>query len=32
MMQSALTLSLFGLLAGYYIAYNAGVLISSRKM
>jgi cytochrome b561 len=32
MMQSALTLSLFGLLAGYYIAYNAGVLISSRKV
>jgi hypothetical protein len=26
LMQSALTFSLFGLLAGYYIAYNTGVL------
>ncbi len=30
MMQSALTLSLLGLLAGYYIAFYAGVLVRSR--
>ena len=29
MWQSPLTFSLFGLLAGYYIAYNAGLLIRS---
>jgi hypothetical protein len=31
LMQSPLTLSLFGLLAGYYIAYNSGVLVRSDK-
>jgi hypothetical protein len=31
MWQSPLTFSLFGLLAGYYIAYNAGLLIRSGK-
>ena len=31
LMQSPLTFSLFGLLAGYYIAFYAGVLIRSRN-
>jgi hypothetical protein len=31
MQQSALTFALFGLLAGYYIAYYAGVLARSQK-
>jgi hypothetical protein len=31
LMQSPLTMSLFGLLAGYYIAYFAGVLVRSRE-
>jgi cytochrome b561 len=31
MFQSPLTFSLFGLLAGYYIAYNAGLLIRGGK-
>jgi hypothetical protein len=32
MMQSPLTFALFGLLAGYFIAFYAGVLVRSRKV
>jgi hypothetical protein len=31
-MQSPLTFSIFGLLAGYYITFSAGVLMRSRKV